>query len=57
MDGIDYTPPTRQEREFLDWAMDKHEAKLKAEAQAKRERNAKWIAYCLKLLREESGDA
>lgn len=28
MDAIDYTPPTKQEREFLDWAMAKHKEKL-----------------------------
>lgn len=31
MDGIDYTPPTRQEREFLDWAMDKVRANRNAD--------------------------
>lgn len=54
MDAIDYTPPTTQEREFLDWAMAQHKAKRgRVPEMSRRELNAAWIAYCLHLLREE----
>ena len=54
MDGIDYTPPTTQEREFLDWAMAKVREKRNADkpAMSDRERMELWRSY-LKQDRED----